>query len=202
MNWNNHIRFCPWIGKDYQQGFEVRSYGKRLRVLVVGESHYKDGSHDDNGDRTFTQDVVANYLAPRKERGWQPSKFWTVLGRTIAGRDSYDPPKFWNEISYYVFVQDFAGDGPRQRPTPQMWDISYPPFLEIIEKLVPQKVIVVGKELWSHVQKLEPSANQGILSIKRDGIATTIDVTHIIHPSSFGFKSDDHYPAVTRFLTT
>jgi hypothetical protein len=193
MNWSNNIRFWPRVGKNYQQGFEISGNGM-VRLLVVGESHYKDGSHDDNGERTFTQDVVANYLTPKKERGWRPSKFWTVLGRTIAGRDNYIPAKFWNEISYYVFVQDFAGDGPRQRPTPQMWEDSYEPFLEVIEKLAPQKVIVLGSQLSSHVQEA--------VNIQGNGIGLAANIMGIRHPSSWGFRSDDYYPRVTEFLTT
>lgn len=128
--------------------------------------------------------------------GWRPSKFWTILGRTVAGRNNYDRHTFWNSIAYYILVQDFAGDGPRQRPTDKQWKNSYSAFPEIIEKLSPEKVIVLGDKLWSHAMQAEPTVADGMVKFN----SVTSEVMHLIHPSSYGFRSDDHYPKVSVFL--
>lgn len=196
MFWSSHIRFLPWVGGSFEHGLSLVDQGEHVKVLIVGESHYLDGSHDDNGEKTFTNDVVRNYLTPKGQQSWKPSKFWTVLGRTIAGRDTYSRIQFWNEIAYYVFVQDFAGDGPRQRPTDQMWKDSYPQFSEVIEKLAPQKVIILGDATWRHVNDAIPGANTGVLKVDD----FTCEVTHVPHLSSYGFRSDDHYPDIFSFI--
>lgn len=195
MDWSDKIRFIPWVGNDYHQGFikDNSGSGKRIKLLIVGESHYKDGSHDDGGNKTFTQDVVKNYLTPKRQRGWRPSKFWTVLGRTIAGRENYNPTKFWSKIAFYNFVQDFAGDGPRQRPSDQAWADSYICFNDVLDKLAPEKIIFLGVKLWGHVQKVVPTINE-------EGTSSTF--FHIPHPSSYGFRSDNYHPLVSNFLAS
>lgn len=195
MTWDDSVRFMPWVGESYEKGMQIPHREHGVKVLIIGESHYNDGTHDDNGKRTFTQDVVSNYL-DRGGLGWRPSKFWTVLGRTIAGRANYDRHTFWNSVAYYVFVQDFAGDRPRQRPTDCMWRDSYKAFREVLEKLAPEKVIVLGNKVWSHVRQVEPTAENGVVMLN----SVTCGVMNLIHPSSFGYRSDDHYPKVSTFL--
>jgi len=135
-----HVRFTPWIGSKYAAG---NRFG--LRVLVLGESHYGDPQADNTGITPF---VVRNYGMPL---GGGPFFAKTVkvllqMDGTV-GLTAKDRAETWEHVAFYNYIQEIVGDGPRQRPTHEMWLAAERPFLEVVEALRPNVVLALGREL-------------------------------------------------------
>lgn len=50
-------------------------------------------------------------------------------------------------MSFYNYVQELAGTGPRQRPTKSMWDGGAAPFEQVLMTLRPTAMLILGKQL-------------------------------------------------------
>lgn len=158
-----NIVFKPWVGSNYT----TNKFGSR--ILVLGESHY--GSPEDEYE-DYTVDVV---------KMWgQESRlaFFTKIAKTLLNYDSsdylneHDRYALWENVSFYNYVQAIVGEGARIRPTCEMWKKSEIAFKELIERLDPQIIIVLGKELSENL----PVIPEGI------------EVCFLNHPSSGGYS--------------
>jgi hypothetical protein len=134
------VFFRPWVGDDYQRGFRGR------RVLVLGESHYqwddKIPAYED-----LTIDCIKEQLSG------EHSKFWTNIAITFLNAHPSPAEKraFWSSVAFYNYVQEFAGFGPRVRPSDQSWERSEPAFWEVLDALRPECVIALGYRLWARM---------------------------------------------------
>jgi len=140
----SEIVFEPWVGDNYAKGIQ----GKK--VLVLGESHYDEGFNQ--GDR-LTEFVVRRHI----ERVGKQYAFWTNIAKTFVGpayADKADRVSFWESVAFYNYVQEFVGDGPRQRPTKRHFQESWPEFSSVIEELRPDLVVALGFGLWDSLQPL------------------------------------------------
>lgn len=133
------IYFQPWIGSRINDGM----FGPR-RVLALGESHYGECGRD------ATQAVVREYLETRTGR------YWTMVMQMATGRRYWemldDEVHYcWHSLAHYNYIQESVGDGPRIRPTPEMWARAEAPFFRMLEAVQPTHIIVYGRELWHHM---------------------------------------------------
>lgn len=153
------VNFHPFVGKKY---YDSR-YG--ARVMVLGESHYGDGIDDENG---FTQLVI-------HEHAFKPGfAFFSKLTNVLRGRTDYpteeERVEAWEHIAFYNYVQEFVGGSARIAPTPEMWEASYAPFVEVVRELKPDVILVLGYRLWDNVPALPPEY--------------PVEWCSVIHPSS------------------
>jgi hypothetical protein len=139
------IFFRPWIGDEYQAGLR---YGKR--VMILGESHY-EWDADEKPDPDWTRTFIGNQIS-----GEHTHAFWTrVVGAFIGHKpDLAEKQEFWRSVAFYNYIQESAGDGPRIRPTPEMWIRSEPGFAKVLKKYAPQVLIVLGYQLWNNIPDL------------------------------------------------
>lgn len=163
------VVFDPWIGSKY---FGENYFG--LRVLVLGESHYGDVLES---RPTVTTEVVR--LLAQNER----HVFFTKVSKVLLGLDgntwldNKQRGEIWEHIAFYNYIQGFVGNDSRIRPSSDLWKASTQPFLEVVQKLSPAVILVLGKELGSHIPSL----------------ADHIEVCCIQHPST-GFVYDRWNP--------
>lgn len=163
------VVFQPWVGKCYK---EVNRFG--ARILVLGESHY--GTQEDLSP-DFTIGVVE--ALARRER----HPFFTKVSKVLLGLDSSqwisdeDRSEVWDHVAFYNFVQCFVSDQARVRPGQDMWRDSSDAFLQIIEMLKPDLVLVLGKELGENIPNLH----------------SDIEICVIQHPST-GFSYEKWNP--------
>lgn len=142
------IVFEPWIGSKYTKD---NRFG--IRVLVLGESHYGDES---NTRSTFTTEVVG-WLAKDVRHA-----FFTKVSKVLLGLDGKTwlddeaRGEVWEHIAFYNFIQGFVSTDSRVRPSAEMWEAAKESFLEVVNKLTPQVVLVLGKELASHLPPMPP----------------------------------------------
>ena len=170
----NEIVFKPWIGENYKKGV------KGKKILILGESHYGEkGAEYDN----FTKEVV-------KEVGISKSiAYFTKIAKSILLLGSNESishkqkEKFWHSVAFYNYVQCFVGEGPRERPTTEMWESSKKPFIEILNTLYPDIVVVFGCELWDNLPQPSKAVDIGATYIYELQNSHSIQAGFITHPS-------------------
>ena len=161
--------YLPWEGSNYE------TYSPK--VLILGESHYeREGSDRD----TFTQEVIRSWAVG--EHGTR--KFFTTIAKVLSGNlDKHmtkdEKAEFWNRVTFYNYIQEVVGKEPRDRPTETMWERAEQPFLQVIESLSPDIVVVLGGHLSHYINRVK---NQ----------CPAVYFCHWYHPSSFGhFKKHE-----------
>ena len=139
------VRFQPYIGELYNDS----RYG--IRLLVVGESHYDD---DASAGSDFTSYVVDQNAF---EAG---ASFFTKLTKLLKGTDAdlteEDRVEAWKHIAFYNYVQEIVGDAARISPTKEMWEAAHEPFVEVVDRLKPDVILVLGVNLWNQMYNPPP----------------------------------------------
>ena len=154
------IIFEPWVGKKYAQN---NHFG--ARILVLGESHYGE---EFETQPNVTSEVV-RLLAQTKRHS-----FFTKISKVLLGidgtiwLDDKARGEIWEHVAFYNYIQGFVSTDPRVRPTSTMWASAQLPFLQVLRDIKPQVILVLGKELSSHL----PEIPEGI------------EVCRIQHPST------------------
>jgi hypothetical protein len=175
----------PWIGPSYGgSGYRGR------KVLVLGESEYEWKSG------VLTSEI-ATTLITDNIRGDYSNPFYTKIYHVFSEEPKWKSfarfGEFWNSVAFYNYIQEKVGTTPRQRPTPEMWPRWQGTFLSVIETLAPDRILVLGLELWQNLQWLKiiersPEKEGEFRLIAK---TLTIKAAHIPHPASFGFKPDE-----------
>ena len=138
-NWER-VHFTPWIGDNYWSGHR---FGKR--VLVLGEAHYTW----DEGMPPLPSNLTIQCIEEQIS-GEGTYAFWTKIAIAFLNEHPSveDKKEFWHSVSFYNYIQESVGLGPRVRPTEEMWENAREPFDEVLSKLCPQFIAVLGYELW------------------------------------------------------
>jgi hypothetical protein len=186
------VRFLPWIGEHYQQ----RKWNGSL--LILGESHY---SVDDE-DKYITRSLTSDYCSYK----WS-HPFWTNIMQVVSGlhHTEQDRAAFWKTVSFYNYIQESL-DKARTAPDGQMWDDAKVPFVEVLNALNPDRIIVLGYRLWDWFDFngkdsgaiVENGIKLNLWSVVRSDGGTTL-CGCLKHPSS-GFSSETWAPVVKRFI--
>ncbi|NBA84857.1 hypothetical protein GVN16_03755 [Emticicia sp. CRIBPO] len=145
------IKFSPYIGVNYN--------AQNPKILIVGESHYR-GEGDENGN-AFTTYVVNRFA--KRNKG-EKRKFFTIIAKILGERvnewlDTDSAIEIWDRLAFYNYVQEFAGDKARKRPTDEMFNESAEALEEVFQDLKPDIVVFLGKKLSYHIQQNHVSKN-------------------------------------------
>jgi hypothetical protein len=104
-----HVKFHPWVGKQYENS----RFG--MRVLVLGESHYKYepglGGKMKDLPQGFTQEII------RKQGGTH--YFYKKIPPLFAPAELSDEAGKgpWQHLAFYNYIQEALEDW-KQAPTP------------------------------------------------------------------------------------
>jgi hypothetical protein len=137
-----HVFFKPWVGRNYENG---GIFNKKL--LVLGESHYCGGCNQcglkyGKECEEFTKDTVINYLNGVKGN-WTPTyrKFERSLVNEYTTNER--SKEIWNSLAFFNFLQvDMVN--PRKGGIPEEYEEGRVAFLEVLNELQPDLVIVWG----------------------------------------------------------
>lgn len=143
----SNVKFRPWVGENYSTPQCPLLAGSGRRLLVLGESHYDE---PEEFQPEYTRDIVAKYVYNERH------PFVTKIGQALGGRtrDEMGEQSFmavWSDISFYNYVQQFVADAARARPTKEMWEEAFEPFLDVVRELRPTHVWACGYGLWDNV---------------------------------------------------
>jgi len=128
--------FHPWVGRGYASRF------RGARTLVLGESHYLwKGYAGRNESRAVVQ--ITSSEGPK-------NRFWQQLSGALLGHipDPKEAGELWDSLAFCNLVQEPMQECGR-RPRVRQWRAGAKPFLDTIEALEPELVLVLGKEVWS-----------------------------------------------------
>lgn len=159
------INFNPWVGKNYEQGIN----GKK--VLVLGESHYcapvesrRCTGHICNQENAkkcsdFTIETMNEFVY--SYWGGKYQQTFLTFERQVTNKElsQEEREEFWNSLMFYNYLQ-YALEGPRQEPSPtqwKMWAQSEEAFEELLQKYLPDKIIVWGKRLFEALPEWDSS---------------------------------------------
>ena len=123
------------------------------RLLILSESTY-DWTGDD-GESYTPQSTHASDGIPWQIEHFSPDGgYFTALIRSICGEKTPSRERMYevvNDYAYTPYVQSSVGYGPGVRPTARQWEEAKPHFLNLIERIRPQKVIITGIEMWKEM---------------------------------------------------
>jgi hypothetical protein len=185
------VKMCPWVGKNYNDaGYKGR------RLLILGESEYE-------WEPGALKPEIATWLITANAKGGLKNPFYTKIYNSFSEEPKWQSldhfADFWNSVTFYNYIQEKVGETPRQRPTLDMWPRWRSTFVLVLEKLSPDRVLVLGRGLWNNLSAL------GLINaVNKDafflvGENKSIKVASIPHPASFGFKPSE-WRTVTRDL--
>ena len=135
-----HVKFEPWVGNKYTDGFCGR------KILVIGESFY---CSEEEAIATLTTQIVEDYLAIRKGDFRKNNGDWTKtylkFERSLVGEET-KPEKsqeIWNSIAFYNYLQ-VPMSGARESGLPIDYKNAETAFFEVLNDLQPDLIIVWG----------------------------------------------------------
>lgn len=179
---------APWIGSRFEG------------LLILGESHYGE-PEDLELTKTVVQGVVDRSA---------PHAFFTKVEIAVTGESSSrsGSDSFWQTVAFANFCPG-AVDGPRQRPSFEMWTEGYRLFPKLMSFVKPKRVLVLGYQLWDNIGGL--TEVKIISASKKDREAGRLDaeagpngqgvpITSIRHPTAFGFSAREWHAFYLSFL--
>lgn len=157
------INFNPWVGKNYEQGINGH------KVLVLGESHYCTPVENRHCEGRicnqknvqdclhFTIDVIDSFV--HNYSGEKYEQTFLCFERQVTNKElsQSEREQFWNSLMFYNYLQ-YALEGPGLEPSPtqwKMWAQSEEAFEELLQKYMPDKIIVWGKRLFDALPEWE-----------------------------------------------
>ena len=153
------VFFNPWKGDHYASS---PVFGKK--ILVLGESHYQ---WDNN--KPLVPESTRDFIIKGEIEGRWRKQFWTNIAVAFLNKRPTPEEKkdFWHSVSFYNYIQEIVGSGPRVRPSEKMWKTSEPGFIEVLDLLTPNALIVLGYELWKNLPCLNRKPGPTICGAKQ-----------------------------------
>jgi hypothetical protein len=194
----------PRIFEPWKTGEDTRFKG--VRLLLVGESHYGEGVNYTPLELAgFTREIVERWGV--RNEGYQrffASAYEVVKGEPWAS-DNPDVGLFWSEVSFYNYVQELVPGGPGERPKSAAFSASGPAFLQTLEELRPEAVIVFGTQVWQSMPIVGASQVGFIEGLGEVWVYNLLggDKTHAVHtphPASRGFQTALYAGPIAAFL--
>ena len=142
--------FQPWVGKHYH-------YDEN-RLLMLGESAYAWWD-ENNQRRDPTPDLPTEMVKEVLDdfRSADDMRFMKMLSRGLAGAEEPSKERLyhvWHRVAFTNYIGGTTGEAPRERPTRDMWEAAKQAFHpDILNKLRPRRIIVIGKTMWSKMPK-------------------------------------------------
>ena len=203
---NGGIRHA-WKGHHYSKSI----LGQRL--LIVGESHYTKtpGADISRTQAGITLDVVQQVIEGRR----------IPFFSKVASSFSQEPAEFFQRVAFYNYMQEVL-DGPRQplREAQRVRDNDQALFFKTLQKLRPDRVLVLGKTNWRYLPNKFPGDKDSLCSesnlrlklpgkLHRDeqfaywyrtGRSHWALVGAITHPARPGFRAKDWQSWIKKFM--
>lgn len=205
-----HVFFKPWIGKNYQSGGIFPK-----KILVVGESHYCGGCEEcglkykPQGCEAVNTIKTIRLLLDGYTANWTPT--YRKFERSLANKETTleESNEIWESIAFFNFLQTAMTDA-RESGTHEDYLEGQPAFLEVINELQPELIVVWGvtklykylpDDGWIEGERLEIdgyNVKNGYYQLKNGHKSRVI---FVYHPStSRGYSWDWWYKVISSQL--
>ena len=139
---SRHINFYPYVGEEYPVSSP--------KILILGHSHYGPAEWDKDHDTT--RGTIIEHLDHVAAAGtaFRWGRCFRRMGAVIEGNGYYHSDAIWSKLSFFNFFQIHVGSDARDksRIAPEVVENSRKAFLEVLDVLRPDAVIVWGNDLW------------------------------------------------------
>jgi hypothetical protein len=126
------VRILPWVGNNYSK--------EKVKILVLGMSTYPE-KHDRNVVNIIVKSLI--------DETWEDRHFWKKTYNLLKKDDEETQGEFWNRLSLYEYIQELLP--PKAKPTKENWQNAQEPFAEILDKLKPDIIAVMGFSTFDHL---------------------------------------------------
>lgn len=137
--------FKEWVGKSYKPG----------GLMILSESAYSWRNAGALVDPSSNHPSIS--VRDNIERN-DGARYFTLLNQALCGSHTPTPSeksKIWERCLYTIYVQRSVGEGPRVRPLQSDWASAGEPFLNLLNKHRPSKLIVTGKTMWQKMPECQ-----------------------------------------------
>lgn len=162
----DRVKFAPWVGENYHKGFRLGDQGPRMKLLILGESHYDAWDH-----WAFTRDVVMRQWGQGSCRMRRPrlmNDFFPRVEQLVMGKQGREEEceikEFYGQIAFYNYVRESMSTGSK-RPSGKQFASSHSAFLRVLGMLTPDVVLVLGFELWNRLPNYSEKYENGFKRI-------------------------------------
>ncbi|MBO7480977.1 MAG: hypothetical protein J6T63_02595 [Bacteroidales bacterium] len=202
-----HVFFKPWVGKNYQNGGIFKK-----KILVLGESHYCGGcdqcgiKYAKECDDLSTTKIFEELLNGESTGKW--TNTFKKFERSLVNKPTTpeESREIWESVAYFNFLQVAMTDT-RTAGSYEDYIEGQKAFLEVIEDLQPDLIIVWGIRLYGYLPNEgwiqgEPlvidgySVKNGYYQLKQGKKSRVIAV---YHPST-GYSWDWWYKVIASQL--
>lgn len=167
--------FTPWKGNLYD----------RTRLLLLGESAYAWEEEGKRVDPSPAHSVECVEYAISDFGG----SFFRILTRALANEEYPTKDRraqCWSLAAFNNFVPVSVGLGAGVRPTAEMWVQGHDEFRQMLDELMPLRIVVLGKETWDNMpEDTEPFITDNVQGYKLRSGETCL-CWAVRHPSRFG----------------
>ena len=153
-----HVNFYPWRGARYDTGINNK------RILILGESHYCEDSDKSQKSRhrcpkefdnycmscymdrechEKTIDTIVEHLSSENYRTHKTFES-LVNGHSLSEKERFE---FWHHLAFYEYIQ-YAQPKPKMPLKQGDPTQNRNAFLEVLELLKPDKIIIWGKRFY------------------------------------------------------
>jgi len=185
QKYSEKVKILPWIGENY--------FNEEERLLILGVSTY---FKDSQSKKDCVKDFIKSICNGDKRRG----SIYLIKTENLLKNKKETSKNFWNRISFYNYVQEIT-DMPKQKSPEEYLEFANKALIEILKKLMPDKVIVIGHKLFQNLpdkfEKEKSIVKNGkelkiayYFMIKKDH-QKNIVFLGIWHPLRNGFKNED-----------
>lgn len=131
------LKWFPFIGEKYFDEDTINN-----RMLVVGESHYNDGTEKSIlkvNDEDWTIDMIK-----QDAMGFDPwpTKIMPNFHKAMFREDEFSKEEFWNLVSFYNFIQT-PMNTIKERPT-EYFGKGWNTFFDLIKITKPKICVFIG----------------------------------------------------------
>lgn len=133
----NGLKWFPWVGNEYF------SIPQEHRLLIIGESHYSNGTSDSismHESKTFTKEVIEEMAI---DRCYYQTRIFQNLHKALFRNDSFNSGNFWHQVSFYNFIQRVMNTN-KERPSYPDYFGSWKVCFELLQTLKPSKCLFIG----------------------------------------------------------
>lgn len=172
--------YQPWIGQRYEV----------TRLMILGESAYSWWEADEqrHPSAQHSSEMVQWTIDNFPNCG----QFLALVSRALANEERPTKDRLqsvWDRVAFTNYVSTTVGDGPRTRPTPEMWALAKAEFLSDLAmklKPIPKRLVVLGKTMWSQMPDAPIFMSDDVQGYSLvDGVVMCWAVDHPAHSLSW-----------------
>ncbi len=107
----------------------------------------------------------------------------------------------WAMCAFKNYIEGSVGEGAHTRPSPKQWLDAKERWLPLLEQLKPERVLVVGRELWAHMPDTQMVFSSDVQAYKYNNGESTAWCMNVRHPAGGGWGWETLQESLSRFLT-